>query len=507
MSSALVYTRVSTTDQVENYSLDMQERECRDYCEREGLVVDRVFREEGESAKTANRTRLRELLAYCASEAKAREITVVVVYRVDRLARAVEDHTAIRGLLARRGVTVRAVAESFDDSPSGRFIENVMAASAQFDNDLKSERTTDNMRAGLLLGRWMWRKPLGYRKPAEGEIPSMVVDPETAPLVRHAFEAIASRRLTKAAVVVELNDFGLRSTKGNRITSQSLGEMLRNPLYMGRVVNEKWEIDVEGDFEAIVEPELFEAVQGVLDGRAPTKASRVRDNPDFPLRRVVRCGRCASPLTGSWSTSRTRSRYPYYRCPKKGCCGSNIRKERLEDLLVDSLGEMSLQPEMLDLLAAGVEDAWQERVQTTKAAEKAVRSRLSDVERRLATLTDKWLDGRGVDDSTYEKQKERLTDDAAELRNRLSVAPSEANLARAIDLAQAMLVDLPRCWNRLEPQHRSHFVAALYPAGLTYEDGSIGTVENPWWMATSEVATRENEGLVPRTGFEPVLPG
>ena len=59
MTAAVLYVRVSTAEQVDNYSLATQERACRDYCEREGLTVDRVFREEGESAKTANRTQLR----------------------------------------------------------------------------------------------------------------------------------------------------------------------------------------------------------------------------------------------------------------------------------------------------------------------------------------------------------------------------------------------------------------------------------------------------------------
>ena len=77
---------------------------------------------------------------------------------------------------------------------------------------------------------------------------------------------------------------------------------------------------------------------------------------------------------------------------------------------------------------------------------------------------------------------------------------------RAIDLAQAMLVDLPRCWNRLELQHRPQFINALYPAGLIYEDGTIGTAENPWWMTTSAAIAAEKMALVPPTGFEPVLP-
>ncbi len=506
MTAALIYTRVSTIEQVENLSLDTQERECRAHCRREGLKVDRVFREEGESAKTTNRTQLQELLAYCAAEAKRRDISVLIVYRVDRLARDVHDHTAIRATLMNRGVTVRAVTESFDDSPSGKFIENVMAATAQFDNDLRSVRTMDGMKEALRRGRWVWQAPLGYLRTDRHTPMSMIHDPDTAPLVLHSFEAIASRRLTKVETVAELTGFGLHTRRGNRLSPQSLGKMLNNPLYMGRIINLKWEIDVEGDFVPVVDPVLFRRVQEVLNGRAPARSSRAHDNPDFPLRRVVRCRQCSSPLTGSWSTGRSR-RYPYYRCPKKGCGGSNVRKERLEELLVNRLGEMSLRAELLDLVGAVVKDAWKERVNTSEAAQKALTARLWEVEKKRDTLVDAYLDGRGIDQATFERQTKRLDNNEAELRNRIDVAhPTEVDLTRAIDLAQAMLVDLPSCWNRLEPQHRHQFIAALYPAGLTYEDGTIGTVENPWWMATSAAIAAEKMGLVPPTGFEPVLP-
>ena len=62
---AVIYCRVSTKDQVENLSLATQEQACRAYCEREGLDVERVFVEEGESAKTTQRTQLRQMKEFC----------------------------------------------------------------------------------------------------------------------------------------------------------------------------------------------------------------------------------------------------------------------------------------------------------------------------------------------------------------------------------------------------------------------------------------------------------
>ena len=53
------------------------------------------------------------MLTYC--EKNGDRIDLVVVYKVDRLARNVEDHVAIKAALARCGVMLAAAAETFDD--------------------------------------------------------------------------------------------------------------------------------------------------------------------------------------------------------------------------------------------------------------------------------------------------------------------------------------------------------------------------------------------------------
>ncbi|MCP4445490.1 MAG: recombinase family protein [Myxococcales bacterium] len=61
---AVIYCRVSTKEQVENFSLEAQERASRDYCQRNNLEIAEVFVEKGESAKTAHQPELQRLLAY-----------------------------------------------------------------------------------------------------------------------------------------------------------------------------------------------------------------------------------------------------------------------------------------------------------------------------------------------------------------------------------------------------------------------------------------------------------
>src|SRR5712692_9895894 len=97
--NAVIYVRVSSLDQVEGTSLDSQEAACREYAHHHNLDVSRVFVEQGESAKFADRTQLLQLLDFC--KVKTNTIAVLIVWKLDRFARNVEDHFAIKATLRR----------------------------------------------------------------------------------------------------------------------------------------------------------------------------------------------------------------------------------------------------------------------------------------------------------------------------------------------------------------------------------------------------------------------
>lgn len=172
-------------------SLPTQEKQCREFCDPNGWEVDQVFVEQGESAKTTDRPQFQAMLAHC-RESKGR-IQYVVVYSVNRFARDKHDHYVIRALLSGVNITLRSVTEAIDDSSTGRFIEGVLAAVAQFDNDVRSERTIAGIKAQLERGQWTFQPPLRYRNSLgySGGV-RLERDPERAPLIEQAFEMMAT---------------------------------------------------------------------------------------------------------------------------------------------------------------------------------------------------------------------------------------------------------------------------------------------------------------------------
>src|SRR5882724_2149609 len=93
----VIYTRVSTKEQVQNLSLETQAKICRDYAHRSGFEVKEVFVDAGESAKTIDRPEFQAMLSYCQMNKK--QMAAVIVYKVDRFGRNTEQHMVVRGLL------------------------------------------------------------------------------------------------------------------------------------------------------------------------------------------------------------------------------------------------------------------------------------------------------------------------------------------------------------------------------------------------------------------------
>ena len=95
IKNAVLYLRVSTEEQVENFSLGTQEEICTREAQFKGYKVTKIFKEEGKSAKTiVGRKILIEMLEYCRKNKS--EVEAVIIYKTDRLSRQIFDYLIIR---------------------------------------------------------------------------------------------------------------------------------------------------------------------------------------------------------------------------------------------------------------------------------------------------------------------------------------------------------------------------------------------------------------------------
>lgn len=358
---AVLYLRVSTEEQVDNYSLETQENICKKEVEHRKTEILATFRDEGRSAKSiAGRPALIEMLEFCRKHKK--EIGLVIVYRLDRISRQTADYLAIRKKLAECEIQLISATEPTGNSPTEKFVETMLASFAQMDNDVRSERSKNGMRArfmaGLNSGGYV---SVGYLN-QNGYV---VKDPKTFDKVKEAWKLMATgtKSLRELAVILAAQGFKGGHGHGGKeyvLRAQTLNKIFRNKFYTGKIVSKKYGLEVQGQHAPMISEEMFYRVQSILDGRntnvAGPLARRTLDNKDFPLRRFLKCHKCGASLTGGWCKGKNKH-YPYYFCLNH-CKGLNTARHKIEDSLTVLLNEISLTKEAEALFIAWLREKY-----------------------------------------------------------------------------------------------------------------------------------------------------
>ena len=493
VTGAVIYIRVSTKEQVENLSLPTQLDACEKYCRHAGFEILERFSEAGESAKTADRTQLRQLLEYC--RINRSRVRFVIVFNLTRFARDKFDHFALRAHLQSLGISLRSATEPIDDTSTGKLMEGVLAAFAQFDNDVRSERTQTGMKAALAQGQWVFLAPLGYVNVPRSTGKRMIPDPERASHVQRAFEEYATGRFTKQQILERVTAAGLRNRRGRPLGSQAIGMLLRNPLYAG-VIDAFGVRGKRGDFEPLISEELFHRAQAVLSGRIVSKAPLLRSHPDFPLRNFVRCARCGRAVTGSWSKGRS-DYYAYYHC-RPGCRAVNIPKAKLEDLFVDELAHFQPTPGYMRVIKDSVLQVWRARkVALRDDVERADRA-AKVIEDKLNRLDEAFLYDRSIGIETYDRQTEKLREELTLVRiERHSDQLEELDVEGILAFAERVLPRAGELWVQATLDQRQRFQQLFFPEGISF-DGKrfVRTAVTTRAFNYLRVFDARNEGVV-----------
>lgn len=505
-SRAVIYCRVSTVDQTQNHSLPMQEKACREYCARNSFEVVRVFIEEGESAKTADRTRLTELMGFVSD--RSNRISSVVVYSIDRFARNAIDHFALRAALTARDIRLRSVTQEFDDSSEGKMMEGVLAILAEFDNNKRADRTKAGMEAVVDSGGYPFHAPIGYlpdQKPLGNRtLPVLKLDRERAPLISRAFELVGTG-MSKAEALRTVTALGLRTVRGNKLSAQTFNELLKKSIYCGRI--DVWQKGVRGDFESIVPEELFERVQIVLRANVGGAAGpHLRNHPDFPLRHFMQCAHCAKPLTGSYSSGRSE-RYAYYHCPTRNCDARNYPVGDMEDEFRRFVERLQPKPEIIAAVCDAAVEAWKKKLSEGERDNAALKRRMSELTNRKTQLRESFIYRKEISKQDFDEEMERLTSEIVMAEMQLQNAAINCIDVNAIvSFAEHFLSNAGSLWEESSPDMKQRIQDVLFPNGVHFDGKSFGTSRTNLVFSDLGPILEPIEGMVAHTGFEPVLP-
>jgi len=307
-----VYCRVSSDERLDQEfnSIDAQRDAGRAFItsqRAEGwIAVGDGYEDPGYSGGSMDRPALRRLLA----DIETRRVDVVVVYKIDRLSRSLADFARMVDVFDRHGVSFVSVTQQFNTTTSmGRLTLNILLSFAQFEREVTGERIRDKFAASKAKGMWMGGVvPLGYRV----ENRQLLIEPAEAATVRRIFEKFVETRST-TEVVRWLRREGITSCKGCAFTRNALVKLLNNPMYRGEIAHKNKGKVYPGQHEALIAPELWNAVQAVFtdNQRAYGTATRPRRGPEFLLAGLVETD-AGEPLHTTFTTNAAGRRYAYY---------------------------------------------------------------------------------------------------------------------------------------------------------------------------------------------------
>lgn len=482
---AFIYVRVSTREQArtgggeEGYSIPAQRAACTEKAKQLGAVMGGIYIDAGESAKSIRRPELQRMLR----DIEEQRPRYVIVHKIDRLARNRMDDVAINMALRKAGSELVSCTENISDTPSGKFLYNVMADMAQFYSDNLAQEVNKGLLAKAQDGGTPFRPPLGYlpcRDYHDGIlVSSVVVDQQRAPLMKWAFEQYATGDWTAQRLMKALREKGLTTRPTARrperdVSLTSLLNMLRNPYYMG-VVSYRG-VTYEGKHEALVTPELWLTVQDVLAVHAHA-GEKDRVHTHY-LRGTIFCGGCGRRLIFTRATGRHGGTFDYFICPKRHheevrCVRRAIRIERIEDGILELYQRLEMPAETVRSIRLGVQaEMAGESVEAHRQAERSNAS-LKKLGQERAVLMQAHYAG-AVPLDLLKTEMDRLTRAMAAAERQVEVsgkllAEVEAVLEQALAVAAECNVQYRRAPEFVRRQMNQGFYKKLWIA----QDGMV----------------------------------
>lgn len=478
--TGIIYTRVSSKEQADNNtSLDQQAKACLEFARKQQVIIseDRIFREEGESAKVANRTELGRLFEYVRHNKG--KINTLYIWKIDRLSRNLGDYYGIKVLLSRLGIRIVSVTEPIDDDPVGRFLEAILAAAAQFDNDIRAVRTVGGMKARVTEGKWPHSAPVGYIKRNK----RVVIDEKNGPIIKDILLRFSEGGYNLTQIAQYAYERGIKTKSNRPKSSDAMKDILQNPFYAGYTRNKLVEGVNKGLHKALVEPEIIEKNVDIITGRK--KNYIIRGDDLYPLKNILVCARCKSNLSASASTGRGGERYPRYHCAHE-MCRKAVTGIRASVPIYDLHEEFRAILEALRPLDKGIEKAYKEYVLRKWNDEYGVaveRVRyLNDQIAKDRTLRQKTGEKFIADqisqaerDLQYQALDQRISDLRSDLEDmELYIQENEAVVHRAMEL----ISDPAGFWNRSSTPVKQMIQLLFFPDGVLYSlETGFGTAK------------------------------
>jgi site-specific DNA recombinase len=346
----------------------------------------------------------------------------IIAWHPDRLARNSVDGGKIIHLLdCNRLKDLRFATSSFENTPQGKFMLQIIFGYSKYYVDSLSENVKRGVRAKLERGWKPNLPPTGYKNEMENK--TIIADAQALPIMKQLFQ----RALTGAYTIHQLeqmlrDQWGFRTPKrkrtgGRPLSLASLYRILSNPFYAGYI---RWNGQLyPGKHQPIITWAEFERLQQLFGRPGTQKPQKYA----FAYTGLIRCGTCGLMVTAEHKINRFGSKYIYYHCTKRKpdmrCDEPSIEERELERQIAQRLETLDVAPALVGRAIEAVARRGTDRAELVEAQRASLEKAIRDCDSKLPTLVDLRL-RHLIDDQELVSRREQIQRERIGLAEELS---------------------------------------------------------------------------------------
>ena len=335
-----IYTRVSTSMQVDGYSLDAQREKLRKYAEYQEMHIAGEYSDEGKSGKNiGGRPDFQRMLDDIANGKDS--IDYVLVFKLSRFGRNAADVLSSLQIMQDYGANLICVEDGIDSSKdSGKLMISVLSAVAEIERENILVQTMEGRKQKAREGKWNGGfAPYGYYL-EKGELK---IAEDEAEAIRVIYDKFIHTNMGANGIAKYLNQHGYEKKQRQNGTLSTFSAhfvklVLDNPVYCGKLAYGRRKTEkVNGARNEyhIVKQDEYPVYDGVHDAiiseedwllaQDKRKKTGVKNKKVYSLEHqhllsgIVCCPECGQPMYGSVNRKRKKDGtfyrdYWYYAC-------------------------------------------------------------------------------------------------------------------------------------------------------------------------------------------------
>ena len=415
---AVIWTRVSSREQEEGYSLDAQKDRSTTYCRAKGLEILAVF-EIVESSTRGTREQFYEMINFVKRQ---KSCIALVCDKVDRLQRSFREVPVLEELRKSRKIELHFVTEgqmlnAKSNSSQIMSYQCFVMMAESYTNNISDNvcRSLEEMRK---KGKWAHHAPVGYKNVRDANGNSdIVLDEDNHFIITRLFKEFSIGTYNLEQITRKAADFGLKMKTSKKLHKQTIRGILSNRFYIGEMYS-------GGQYYPHCYPRLtdsytFERCQEILEGKANHKVQK----HEYVFKGLVRCKNCGGVVSTDINVHSAKKKggekivYKYLFCPQ--CGGYRTREENGVEKVKEALKTLKNMPKSVveKLIACLDEEIYKDHKMEIEA-QKALQRQIAGFADKESRLVDLFTEG-SITQDLYTKKLTEYRQDKKKLEERL----------------------------------------------------------------------------------------